>query len=330
MLDNFTVKVPGLDFELSSNATYHVREVADNQAPDGFQKAGISKHPLMGIEQNIIIPYHENTSSWNTGLNASSYCYAGMPKKQVDITLKTLEEKLIPQLQVLVENDITDIKSSNNELFDDFPPFSSKYGKDTSQYKIKGGNMYDTSNVLEFIALFWALIGKQIIPPGVKNTAVYKNCPFILEDKKKTTSVRQDSEFEKTAAKSKVFMVLQNKKVSEVKYLNDVFTYVGFKGNTEEVGVKPLISMFDQWCDQNGHNNDNAILFNEVYDNFDTKKGKEELIVYSKLLEYIKEGKIEIERSELIMEGTVLGTDKKRAAAKIISDQELHKKFLSL
>ena len=328
-MKDFTIKVPGVDFELSSNQIYHIKEVADADAPDGYQKEGISKHPLPGIEEGIVVPHHELTNTWNTGFWEGSACFRSEPNKGKQI-LKTIQEELLPELEYLVEGDLTNGRSSNNQFFDEFTPFNGEgYGEDTSKYKIKGGNMFNTKNPLEFLALWWALIGKQIMPPGKEDSGGYTNCSYTLTNKKQTTSKEQDKEFDKSIAISTVMSIVRdrdNKK--EIKHLQNIFEYVGLSLNIEETETKPLISIFNKWCEKGGYNNENAVDFNEVFEIFKDEDDREELVVYVKLVEDIKDSKVKVERRDIFVDGQNLGSDKKIAARRIVADQELHKAFL--
>ena len=323
-MNDFTVKVPGVDFKLSSNQIYYVREVSDSNAPDGYQKEGISKHPLPGIDSSIPVPYHEPTKTWNTGFFEGSACIVkeGAEGKSI---LKTIQKELLPHLNLLVEGDLTNGKSSNNALFDDFPPFSGLYGEDVSKYKIKGGNVFNTSNPLEFLALWWALIGREVIPVNKKNSS---GCPFVLEDKKQSTTVSQDNEFSKTLALSTVMAVIKSKDKKELAHLQNVFEYVGLKVNLEETDTKPLIATFSKWCDKGAFSDKNSDLFNEAQEKFEEEDSREELVVYVKLVKDIKDSKVKIERRDIFIDGVNLGSDKKQAAKRIVADQELHKAFL--
>lgn len=326
-MENFKVKVPGINFELSSNQIYHIREVSDTDAPDGFQKAGISKHPLPNISMGIIVP-HDGTN-WNTGLNQKSLCYR--KEKQASKIMGTLNKHLIPELQELIEGDIKSIKKENDKLFDEFTPFNGEgYGEDTSKFKIKNGNMFDTRNPLEFLALWFALLSKQLMPPEEANAGYYKNCSFVLEDKKQTTHSEQENEYSKMDAVSRVMEILRSKNDKEIKHLGRLFEYVGLKVDLSETDMKPAISIFSKWADKGGYNNENAKEFNEVYEKFSEENAREELIAYSTLLKHIKSSKVKIERKDIILDGVNLGSDKKAAARKIVADQELHQKFLEL
>jgi len=326
-MKQFTVKVPGIDFELSSNQIYHIREVSDSDAPNGYQRVGISKHPLPGIDNRVSVPYHEATKTWNTGFFKGSACIIKEGDKGKEI-LKTVEKELLPHLQLLVEGDLTNGKSSNNELFDDFPPFSGLYGADVSKYKIKGGNVFNTKNPLEFLALWWALIGKQIMPPKHKDSASYKNCSYVIEDKKQSTSLEQDKEFDKSMAIATVMSVVKGKDKKEQKHLQNVLEYVGLSLDVLNTEPKPLVATFSKWCEKGGYNNENAVEFNEVFEKFEDEDAQEELIVYIKLIKDIKDGKVKVERRDIFVDGENLGSDKKAAARKIVADQELHKEFL--
>lgn len=331
-MKQFSVKVPGVDFELHSNQIYHIKEVSDADAPDGYQRAGISKHPLPGIEEGIVVPHHERTNTWNTGFWEGSSCFKKEDKKVAEKILKTVKENLLPELEYLVDGDLQNGRSTNNQFFDEFIPFNGEgFGEDTSKYKIKGGNMFNTKNPLEFLALWWALIGKQIMPPGKKNEGLYRNCSFELVDKKQSSTVKQDKEFEKSLASSTVLSIIKdrdNKK--EISHLQNIFEYVGFAVDLEDTKNKPLISLFNAWCERGGFNNENAVEFNEVFEKFENEEDREELVVYVKLVNDIKESKVKVERRDILIDGQNLGSDKKAAARKIVADQELHKKFLTI
>lgn len=329
-MKDFTIKVPGIDIELRSNQIYHIQEISDADAPDGYQKQGISKHPLRGIEEGIIVPYHDQTSTWNTGFFKGSFCY--VREEKADEILKALETELLPHLKVLVDGDLTSGKNSKetNAFFDDFRPFNGDgYGEDTSKYKIKGGNMFNTKNPLEFLALWWALLSKQIMPDGKQNTPAYLKCNFVLKDKQQSTTTKQDREFELAQASARVMTIasrVDNKK--DKKHLQNVFKYVGLDLSLEDLELKPLISSFNSWAEKGGYNNDNAEEFNKAFDKFEKEENKEELVVYVKLVKDIKESKIKIERRDILLNGQNLGSDKKIAARKIAADQELLKEFM--
>jgi hypothetical protein len=328
MNTDFKVKVPGIEFELASNQIYHIREVADADAPDGYQKVGITKHPLPGIEEGIVVPHHELTNTWNTGFWEGSSCLTKEPNGGKEI-LKSISKNLLPELKYLVDGDLTNGRSNNNIFFDEFIPFNGEgYGEDTSKYKIKGGNMFNTNNPLEFLALWWALIGKQIMPPNQKDSGGYNNCCFVLEDKKQTTSLEQDKEYTKSIAVSTVMALTRNKDKKEINHLQNVFTYVGLNLIIAETSTKPLISSFNKWCEKGGFNNENAESFNTTFEYFEEEDKREELVVFIKLKKDIKDSKVKVERLDIYIEEQNLGADVKSAARKIVADQTLHKAFL--
>lgn len=327
-MEKFKVRVPGIDFELSSHQIYFLREVADADAPDGYQREKIAKHPLPNIAEGIVVPH--DGISWNTGFNLKSSCYRNDPNGED--TFKKIKKNLLPELEALIEGDLTSIKSDNNKLFDEFTPFNGEgLGEDTSKFKIKGGNVFNTKNPLEFLALWWALLGKQVMPPGKEFSGAYKNCFFVLEDKRQSTTLDQDKEFSKSLALSTVMSIVNNKdNKKEIAHLQNVFEYVGLKLVIDETDPKPLISTFSNWCEKGGYNNENAVEFNEVFEKFDDEDKREELVAYVKLLKDIKSGAVQVERRDIIIEGENLGSDPKVAARKIVADKQLHKAFLLL
>ena len=331
-MEDFTVKVPGVEFNLSSNQVYHLKERSDADAPNAYQEEGISKHPLRGIEEGIIVPYHDPTRTWDTGLYKGSFCYSR--EKEASTILNTVNKKFLPHLQVLVDGDLSSGKNSKevNAFFDDFRPFNGDgYGEDVSKFKIKGGNMFNTKNPLELLALWWALISKQIMPEGQEDNPAYRNCIFVLKDKKQSTSTSQDKEFEKTRASATVMSIASKKNnKKELKHLQNIFKYVKLDLPIDDLELKPLVSSFNRWAEKGGYDNLNAKKFNEVFDKFDNEENSDELVVYVRLLDYIKEGKIKVERTDIILSGKNLGSDKRIAASKVAADQELLKEFMLL
>ncbi len=328
-MKKFSIKVPGVDFTLESNQIYHIREVSDSNAPDGFQKVGISKHPLPGISEGIIVPH--DGISWDTAFNQKSSCYRAETPLVAGKIYKTLNDNLIPEIEELVEGDIRSIKSDSNALFDEFIPFNGTgYGEDKTKYKIKGGNMFNTTNPLEFLALLWMLMGKKVMPPNKENSGAYLGCTFVIEDKKQTTSLEQDKEFDKTMAMSTVLAIVKNNNKKELKHLQNIFTYLDLIIDVENTEMKPLITIFSNWSKKGGYNNENSVEFNEVYEKFEKETDREELVAYVKLCKDIKESKIKLERRDIIVDGKNLGSDKKAAARKIVADQELYKTFLEI
>lgn len=328
-MNKFQVEVPGVGVTLESNQIYHIREVSDTQAPDGFKRKGISNHPLPGIHQGIVVPYHESTRSWDTGFFKNSFCYRGIQPIKVGKTLKTLEDNLLKELDGLIEGDLRDGKSSNNKLFDSFIPFNGTgNGEDVSKYKIKGGNMFNTSNPLEFLALWFALLGKQIIPSDKRGKPGYRDFRFVLEDKKVSTSLETDREFENIMALSTVTGVVTSGDKKSIAHLENVLQYLNFQLDIQNVAPKPAITMFSKWAKKGGIGTENAQEFNEVYNYFQEDENKEELIAYVELVKAIKDSRVKLERGDIIVAGENLGSDKKQAAKKISKNQELIKELL--
>jgi hypothetical protein len=125
-------------------------------------------------------------------------------------------------------------------------------------------------------------------------------------------------------------IVSDNSDKKEHKHLQNIFEYVGLRVVIEETALKPLISIFNKWCEKGGYNNENAVEFNEIHKKFKKEEDREELVAYVKLIENIKDSKVKVERRDIILGGQNLGSDKKAAARKIVADQELHKAFLLL
>lgn len=330
-MEDFTIKVPGIDFYLSSKSFYFIREVHDKDAPSGYQRADISKHPIEGVDQNIIVPFDIATNTWNTGFYINSACFQKEDPKIAKETVDKIKKFLIPHIKNTVAGDIEDYSEKNNALFDNFKPLNGDgYGLIKPEYRIKGGNIFNTTEPLKFLSLYWALISGEVRPPGTDGDPKYIGIPYILEDKKRTSTVKEDNEFAKISAMSEVLRIIGGKDKNDKQALQNLFTYLGFIIDIEKTPEKTLVTSVSRWMDAGGYNNENAKEFNSASTKFQGQKGQEELQTYVDLLDKIKKGKINIERKNLYLDGTDLGSDRKVAASKIYKDKELYKKFLEL
>jgi hypothetical protein len=328
-MEKFTVKVPGLDFKLSSNQFYQIREISDADAPSGYKEKSISKHPLPGIEENFVVPYDVRTTTWNTGFYPTSACFNSETTENRDNTIKEINKHLVPVISKMVTGDITDYSPKSDILFDNFIPLNGNgFGDNKTEYKIKGNNIFDTKDPLKFLALYWGLINGDIAPPGQQGNPKYKGIPYVLEDKRKTSTVNEDQAFLKTKAMSKVFTIMEENKKPEKEFLQNMLTYLGLDINLSVTKEKTVISSVSGWM--SAQNGENAADFNSVYKEFSDKQGREKLHTYIDLIKHIKSGKISVERKEIFIDGVSLGMDKKQAANKIYADKELYKKFLSI
>jgi len=328
-MDSFTIKVPGTEFELTSNQFYQIREIADADAPSGYKEKGISKHPIAGVEENIVVPFDERTNTWNTGFYPTSACFNNVSSKERDNTLKQLNDHLIPILAKMVVGDITDYSERSNSIFDNFIPLNGNgFGDSKPEYKIKGNNIFNTKDPLKFLALYWAMLNGDIAPPGQIGNPRYKGVPYVLEDKQRTSTVNEDREHDKIKAITRILPIVEGKNNSDRELLQSLFTYLGFTIDIRNTKEKTLITAASRWLSLN--NSQNATDFNEAYFNFSSEGDRERLNTYITLLAHIKSGAIKVERSEIYIGGKSFGMDKKQAANKIFADKEVYKEFLSL
>jgi hypothetical protein len=329
MKDTVEIKVPGTASTITTNRVYYVREKMDSNAPEAFQKEGINKYPLLGIDENIVVPWDDIKKVWNTGFYEDSLCYKNIDRVQVKDTVAKFKESIITELENYHSFDITNYKQENNKNFDKFFP------RDSKEARLKGGNIYNTKDAHQFVALFWALINRQLAFEVDENHPDFVNASYILIDKQQNSTIEQDRDYEKSLSESHVIRILANrpggtKLTPKQEHLQQLFKYLDFDIEIEDLNTKSVLSMFSKWIKNSGTNYQNAIIFNETFDYFEDKDNLEELDIYTALLKEIKTGYVKFLRQDFYLGEINLGTNKKEAAKRINGSQELKAQLLKL
>ena len=93
--NDFTIKVPGIDFEIKSNTIYTVKPKVDPKAPDGFRNHGTTKviHPAVG--DTVTAPFDVAMGVWDTGFYPHSPCLRAMSEREREEHLKNIKKYLV-------------------------------------------------------------------------------------------------------------------------------------------------------------------------------------------------------------------------------------------
>ena len=309
-MKDFSVKVPGIDFELESNKTYRIGGRVDSASPDGWKEQGISKfqHPLNS--EGAIVRFDAERNVWDTGLYKSSPCYARYPQLGEE-NQKIFEEFLLEDLKLTMPDDAFSPKA-NNKYWDEY------------SFPINQPLTIRTSTPQNFLGMWFALLHYTVAPKEKENFPIYREMRtgYTVVDIKEKSSNKQKSEFEKSKATSKFVNLLESDKKSDKVFLEKLMDYVGFKGNIEtEAGI--LNSQFNYWINNKKESHKNASYFNQTFERFSTEEGREELEIYNNLKDCMKTGSVTFNRSEYYLGEESLGNNLKEADKVVNSDKNL-------
>lgn len=319
-MKDFSVRVPGTNFTLSSNSTYRVEGKVSTHSPKEFQEAGFTKIPNPFSPEQAKVKFDQIRKVWDTGFYENSPCYLKnkISKDDVKEIVKTLNENLVPELEEFLPEGSLSPKESN-DYFDDY------------KYEINQKNNYTTNTPLEFWGLWNALIDYVVAPVDDQKKPIYRDAmistPFVIYDGTRKKNQEQDNTFEKIKSSSTFMTMLTSKKPSDKELLVDVCNYVGFR-LSDKTADKVAISQFENWISNSQNAKQNVSQFNLNIDYFSSSKNKEELNLYSAVKNALKEGLITKDREELYLAGQSLGMEIKGAAKIINTNKELKKTLL--
>jgi hypothetical protein len=314
-MENFKLVVPGIGFELESNKTYRIEGRVDTDAPIAWQKQGISRlqHPLNSLP--AIVTFDPTVNMWDTGLYASSPCYAADPTIAKD-NVEAFEKNLKEMLEQMLPKDALSPSADNNYW-------------DSYSFPINQPLTIRTSTPMNFIGLWFALLHKDVAPKDKKDYPIYRQMKtgYTITDVKENSSQQQKLEYERSLANTQFLILLQSDKKSDKKYLKQICKYVGFKAN---MNAEPSIlnSQFMRWIESTSNSLKNAKTFNQAYERFGNQEGREELDTWMKLLEAEKKGKITYSRSKYYLGEEDLGNNLKIAAEMVNKNHNLKTKLL--
>jgi hypothetical protein len=313
--EDFKVKVPGTDFELQANKTYRVIGKIDTNAPDGYQERGITKyeHPLNG--ENAIMHFSRERNLWDTGLYENSPCYAKIDTDEINSTVKTLKEKLVPYLKDIFPDNIIDNNKGSNTYWDG-------YGFPLNQNKT-----YSTNTPEAFLGIWIGLLHGTLAPEVNVKSPKYRtlNTPFVLVDSGERTSNKQKLDLTKSKATTKFMIALEKDK----KFLIDVLNYSEFRATFKTEGTI-LNSMFQNWINNPKTGSKNSSTFVNAYELFSNEEGKEQLEIYKLLDKGVKNSKVTYSRSEYYIGENSIGNNIKDAAANINKNDKLKAQLIEL
>lgn len=289
-------------FNVYSDSTYLVSDKKDGDAPTGFVEAGLSKLPHDGVDEVFEIPSREiapGVYKWDTGFYEYSPCYGDMPIEEQKIVIKNLQKNVVePYRRFLGDNEIF-----NNSKTENYSGLL---------FRVWTGKIFRTESPADRLELYFAILAKQITPPGLEGDSRYRPSFYTLYDTTKKAKQRDENNlsFFKAAG---VFSTLytQDKHI-----LSAILTWIGMPKYSKSIDEGTLTSIFHDYVHSNP---DRVSSFLNTVSDVDNDLFKEKIIIYQNLKDkLIKTGKLQRSTNGLYFYDNVeVGADIKSAAENI-------------
>lgn len=290
---------------LKPNTLYRVVSKPDNNAYEGLKQYGSTKLPQLGMSNFIQCPYSSESGTYDTGFYTQSPCYKGLSQSIREKNVDILNELIIQPFEKVYGFGILDNKNESfwSEL-------------DVELYESR---LFNTSDVKDFLELYIAMRGYELVPRKKLGDPRFMNAQFIIEDKDVTTKMKNERKQNYMEALQNFFVTLSSEKhklIAILKYAN-MNGAVHLDNDTNDATINAL---FKDWVDSDTKNVDNFLRISGLASK---KAGMEEITMYSLLLELQSKKKVYRVGDEYVYEEVPLGADLKTAAKNLVSKRAL-------
>ena len=311
-LDTFEIKVPGTNFVIKSNTIYTVKPKPDPNAPDGFKKEGTTKviHPNIG--DTISGPFDTEMGVWNTGFTEHSPCLRGMSDSEKREFLKVVKQHIVEPVEA-IKGPGTLRHNAENTFFDEFV------------VTIVNKLAFNTAEPLQLLALYLAVLGKQLAPSDEVSNPQFKFASFQVINREKEINAKDQSTIDSGKAMGEFYMLLK----SDKEKLLTIFKYLKVSDTLiQDEGV--FITVFNRFLNDKEDGYRNGKIFLEHVEKFDTEEGETELSAFKMLDNLYDKKQVKVIKKEYYLKNYNLGNSLKHAATKVANDPELYKLVLEL
>lgn len=310
--DKFEITIPRTQFVLKSNTMYKILPKSDASAPDGFKDNGTTKVISPDVGNTVYPPWDNEMKVWDTCFYKASRSLRGMPEAEKEEYLKKVQEFIVKPVEELKGEGILSHQESN-KFFDDFGS------------TLKANRVVNTSEPLERLALYFAVLNNDLAPKEHASNPLYSKAQYVIVNSEEAVNIRQEREMEKNQAIG-LFYVLQN---NDKEKMSDLLDYLGI-ANTSTTDKATLNSAFNRWLTDKTSGFQNSNLFIKTYEKFDSEDGAEELYLYQKLKELNDKNLIKLQRGEVFLEGKPIGAGFKLAASYLMTNKDDKEKVAKL
>lgn len=295
-------------FQVIKGSTYVIRDKEDLNAPSGFIKVGVTKLPSDRITETFQCAYKmksANSGVWDTGFYEYSPCYSNTKSDEVERQVNLLKKTVVKPYEKFVGT--KKVLDHNNDEF---------WNK--KMFEVYTGQVFDTTNPEDLLALYFALRTRQVTPKEKKGDASYKMSSYIIVDINKDIKRKDEKSsmlFDAIGKFESLYMSDKKRLISSLNYLNLVVA--------DDIEREAFRGLFNEWLNQ--RNGENVELFLSLVKETEEDSGRAKVELYLKLKEaFVRGGRVTKNPNGVYYYGEhELGPDLKSAAQNIAKSKEL-------
>jgi len=293
-------------FEVKSDSIYLIVDKPDHNAPSAFIERRTTKLPSDGVGITFPAPYKRITNTlgvWDTGFEVLSPCYAGREKSIVQERVKGLMQNIVDPYRA-VTGDPNALASNNDEFFL------------SNSYRVWEGRVYRTSNPVDVVDLYFALLCKELVPKERKDDSSFLNAAYMVIDLNDNVKKRD----ELAALEFEAIGLFQQIHQNDPKKLHRILYYLG-RTVEENVKISALQSIFRNYMSA-GTSNIEAFL--NLVKECNTDNGLAKVNIYYVLKStFSKNSNISKANGIIFYKDVEVGPDIKSAASNIAVNPKL-------
>jgi hypothetical protein len=308
--ENTSITVHG--YEINIPSIYKVIPKLDAGAPDGFVANDTTKllDPKIGTSVPLAI-WDSDRSIWDTGLDMSSRQLTRMypDTKQRQTVVDALKELIIKPVEQIKGEGVLSHIYKKGEL--------SYYDKESVD--LRNGNTFNTANPTDLFALYASILHGNLAPKDREEEPIFRTkAQYAVQNIEQTVGLKQRKDLERNEAIGLFFTMLNNNKVD----LLTILDYLGIP-STDNPDKGSLNSIFTDWLNNKDSGFQNASIFVETYEKFQTAEGKEELSIFATLKELLRKGLLKRKMGGVHLDDLDLGANLKIAARTALKSDEI-------
>jgi len=298
-------------FEIKSDSLYKVIPKLDSGAPDGFIQHDTTKllDPHIGTEVPMAI-WDNDRNIWDTGLHENSKTLIKLyPDTEARKTVIAGLKKFIidPVERIIGEGRLSHIDTGENCFWL------------TASTDLRNDITFNTSNPMQLLSIYSAVLFGNLAPKDKEEDTVFRlKAQYAVQNIDEVLNLGQRKDLERNKAIGLFFTMYSQNKTDLITILD----YLGIpsSNNPDEAALN---SAFTQWLNNKENGYQNAKIFLETYENFSSISGKQELTIFSKLKQLLRDGVIKRKMGSVYLGDTDLGANLKIAARKAAQSSEI-------
>jgi len=238
-------------FEVYDDRVYRVFNKQNLDAPSGLIKEKTSKIPSEGIGDTFSFKFIGEI--WDTGFHDKSPCYRQQEAADIKDMVATRRKNILKPYQD-VKGDTTAFELSNPEFLD------------KPHFEVFDNQTYATSDPVQRMALYAALLGKKVAPRSEEKNPVYRLCSYLIDDATRVSKQKNEDGVNLTKA------VRQFEKMyeSDPESLKTILTWLSLGSFSEGTDIDTISTMFRERVQ------DDPAKIRQFLKAYDEIKGQEE------------------------------------------------------